>query len=68
MRNYMETIKDKMSEEEMADYLVRKMTVDMSIDKWQTINCAIEAVDLMLFAQNLDHEYWNNVKNILSKR
>ena len=68
MRNYMETIKDKMSEEEMADYLVRKMTIDMSIDKWQTINCAIEAVDLMLFAQHLDHEYWNNVKNILSKR
>ena len=68
MRNYMETIRDKMSEEEMADYLVRKMTVDMSIDKWQTINCAIESVDLMLFAQNLDHEYWNNVKNILSKR
>ena len=64
----METIKDKMSEEEMADYLVWKMTIDMSIDKWQTINCAIEAVDLMLFAQNLDHEYWNNVKNILSKR
>ena len=32
--------------EEQAEYMLEKMTVDMSIDFWQTKECAIAACDI----------------------
>ena len=38
-----------MNEKEMAEHLLNKMTVDMSIDFWQTKECAIASVDVILW-------------------
>jgi len=63
--------------EEQADYLLRKMTVDMSIDFWQTKECAKNAVDEIIDAIRdiADNEivtpiiiYWEKVKQAIEKR
>jgi hypothetical protein len=63
--------------EEQADHLLRKMTVDMSIDKWQTQQCAIAACEVILdeiksFADNEIKTpiiiYWEKVKKELESR
>jgi len=59
---------------EQADYLLRKMTVDMSIDKWQTKQCAIAACEVILNEYNdfIQTEkqllYWQEVKKELESR
>lgn len=63
--------------EEQADHLLRKMTVDMSIDFWQTKECAKNAVDEIIDAvrEVADNEvitpiiiYWEKVKQTIEKR
>lgn len=63
----MEKLISRLDENEMADYITRKMTVDMSIDKWQVKHCAIEAVKLMMDTQTENLGYWSEVKSILEK-
>ena len=59
---------------EQADHLLRKMTVDMSIDKWQTQQCAIAACEVILdeyndFIQTKEQLlYWQEVKKELESR
>jgi hypothetical protein len=57
--------------EEQAEYMLEKMTVDMSIDFWQTKECAIAACDICIDAarDSLDNDlitpvviYWEKVK------
>ena len=57
--------------EEQAQYMLDKMTVDMSIDLWQTKECAIAACDICIDTAKdlLDVElisptiiYWMKVK------
>jgi hypothetical protein len=57
--------------EEQAEYMLEKMTVDMSIDFWQTKECAIAACDICIDAAQdyLDNDlitpvviYWEKVK------
>jgi hypothetical protein len=36
--------------EEQAEYMLEKMTVDMSIDFWQTKECALAACDICIEA------------------
>jgi hypothetical protein len=63
--------------EEQADHLLRKMTVDMSIEFWQTKECAKNAVDEIIDAirEVADNEvitpiiiYWEKVKQTIEKR
>ena len=57
-----------MSPKEKAKQLLRRMTVDMSIDKWQTKKCALIAVDEIISATG-DHttSYWEQVKEEIKK-
>lgn len=57
--------------EEQAEHMLQKMTVDMSIDFWQTKQCAKAACDVIIdFIQdtmdndiNIPHViYWEKVK------
>jgi hypothetical protein len=57
--------------EEQAEHMLQKMTVDMSIDFWQTKYCAKAACDVIIdFIQDtMDNDvsnpyviYWENVK------
>ena len=57
--------------EEQAEHMLQKMTVDMSIDFWQTKQCAKVACDVIIdFIQDtMDNDvsnpyviYWENVK------
>jgi hypothetical protein len=57
--------------EEQAEYMLEKMTVDMSIDFWQTKECAAVACDICIDAaqDSLDNDlitpvviYWEKVK------
>lgn len=72
-----------MNEKEMAEHLLNKMTVDMSIDFWQTKECAIASVDVILWnvlnvmelsdeevsEDNLEQRnYWRSVKEILKNK
>jgi len=64
--------------EEQADHMLRKMTVDMSIDLWQTKECAKNAVDEIIdvlvelsngeFTFIHEVEYWKKVKQEIEKR
>lgn len=63
--------------EEQADHMLRKMTVDMSIDLWQTKECAKNAVDEIIdvVKEVADKEvvtptiiYWEKVKQAIEKR
>ena len=81
MNNLNETM--KMTEEEMSETLLRTMTVDMSIDFWQTKECAMGSVDIILqhvlnsveFSDNEVSEenlnqraYWRRVKELLKSK
>ena len=66
-----------MSIEEKADHLLNLMTVDMSINFWQTKECAKNAVDEIIDAvrEIADNEivtpiiiYWEKVKQEIEKR
>jgi hypothetical protein len=66
-----------MSIEEKADHLLNLMTVDMSINFWQTKECAKNAVDeiINVVRDNTDNEivipiiiYWEKVKQEIEKR
>ncbi len=72
-----------MNEKEMVEHLLNKMTVDMSIDFWQTKECAIASVDVILWnvlnemelsddevsEDNLkQRNHWRNVKEILKSK
>jgi hypothetical protein len=66
-----------MSIEEKADHLLNLMTVDMSINFWQTKECAKNAVDeiINVVRDNTDNEivipiiiYWEKVKQAIEKR
>jgi hypothetical protein len=63
--------------QEQADHMLRIMTVDMSIDFWQTKECAKNAVDEIIDAirEVADSEvitpiiiYWEKVKQTIEKR
>lgn len=69
MRNcMMETLISRLSPEEMSEHIWNKMTVDMSIDKWQVKHCSIEAVVLIMDTQTDNLGYWSEVKSILEKK
>jgi hypothetical protein len=64
----------KRSIKEQADHMLRIMTVDMSIDLWQTAMCAIAAVEEIIEATRevADNDivtphviYWEKVKQEL---
>ena len=57
--------------DEQANHMLQKMTVDMSIDFWQTKECAKAACDEIIdfIRDNMDNElitpfviYWEKVK------
>lgn len=57
--------------DEQAEHMLQKMTVDMSIDFWQTKQCAKAACDEIIdfIRDNMDNEmitlmviYWEKVK------
>jgi hypothetical protein len=57
--------------EEQAEHMLQKMTVDMSIDFWQTKQCAMAACDVIidLIQDTMDNDvstphviYWEKVK------
>jgi hypothetical protein len=57
--------------DEQAEHMLQKMTVDMSIDFWQTKECAKAACDEIIdfIRDNMDNEiitpmviYWEKVK------
>ncbi len=57
--------------EEQAEHMLQKMTVDMSIDFWQTKQCAKAACDVIIDAiqDTMDNDvstphviYWEKVK------
>ena len=57
--------------DEQAKHMLEKMTVDMSIDFWQTKQCAMAACDEIIdfIRDNMDNEiitpmviYWEKVK------
>ena len=57
--------------DEQAEHMLQKMTVDMSIDFWQTKQCAMAACDEIIdfIRDNMDNEiitpmviYWEKVK------
>ncbi len=52
--------------EEQAEYMLEKMTVDMSIDFWQTKECAIAACDICIDAaqDSLDNDLRDLVASI----
>lgn len=63
--------------EEQADYMLEKMTVDMSIDFWQTKECALAACDICIdAAQDTLHNdditpiviYWEKVKQRIQEK
>jgi hypothetical protein len=63
--------------QEQADHMLRIMTVDMSIDFWQTKECAKSAVNEIIDAVKAvaDNEivtpiviYWEKVKQEIEKR
>lgn len=68
-----------MTPEEKAKHLIRKMTVDMSIDFWQTKQCALVAVDELIESHlvlTTTHDrkpsvrckrYWQQVKQEIEK-
>lgn len=69
MRNcMMETLISRLSPKEMSEHIWNKMTVDMSIDKWQVKHCSIEAVVLIMDTQTDNLGYWSEVKSILEKK
>ena len=57
----------KMTPIEMARSLFIKMTVDFNIDKWQSRECALVAVDVILNIDSVDKEYWEEVKLEIQK-
>ena len=65
-----------MTPKERADRLYQKMTVDMMIDKWQTKQCALAAIDMItdeIAFQNVGYnaiarmDYWKEVRNEIEK-
>ena len=63
--------------QEQADHMLRIMTLDMSIDFWQTKECAKNAVDeiINVVRKIADNEivipqiiYWEKVKQEIEKR
>ena len=60
----------RLSIEEQAEHMLRKMTVDMSIDFWQTKRCAMAACEAIIdfIRDNMDNDvstpqiiYWEKV-------
>jgi ABC-type proline/glycine betaine transport system substrate-binding protein len=51
-----------MTPTEKADDLLARMTVDFSIDAWQSKQCALVAVDEILKALGYEDEFWLRVK------
>lgn len=62
-----EAFKIRMSEEEFAQYLLRSMTIDMSMDFYYTKECAIKCCEeLMLLSTDSNNmKYLRKVKSIL---
>jgi hypothetical protein len=61
-----------MTPKQKASNLYDKMTVDFSIDKWQTKQCALVAVDELIYetqfeVPNIRQRYWEEVKKELEK-
>ncbi len=63
--------------EEQAEYMLEKMTVDMSIDFWQTKECALAACDICIEAaiDTSDSDvlkslvaYWKAVKRYIQDK
>lgn len=57
-----------MTPKEKAKRLLERMTVDMAIDKWQSKQCALIAVDEIISATG-DHtaSYWEQVREEIEK-
>ena len=55
----------KQTPKQYADYLLRKMTVDLTIDFEQTKLCALVAIDEILKLKNTN--YYKNVKLEIEK-
>jgi len=55
----------KQTPKQYADYLLRKMTVDLTIDFEQTKLCSLVAIDEILKLKNIS--YYKNVKLEIEK-
>tara|TARA_R110000868_G_scaffold379735_1_gene645673 strand:- start:38 stop:211 length:174 start_codon:yes stop_codon:yes gene_type:complete len=55
----------KQTSKQYADYLLRKMTVDLTIDFEQTKLCSLVAIDEILKLKNTN--YYKNVKLEIEK-
>jgi hypothetical protein len=61
-----------MTPKQKASNLYDRMTVDFTIDKWQTKQCALIAVDELIYetqfeVPNIRQKYWQEVKKELEK-
>jgi hypothetical protein len=61
-----------MTPKQKASNLYDRMTVDFNIDKWQTKQCALVAVDELIYetqfeVPNIRQKYWQEVKKELEK-
>ena len=61
-----------MTPKQKASNLYDRMTVDFTIDKWQTKQCALIAVDELIYetqfeVPNIRQRYWQEVKKELEK-
>lgn len=54
-----------MTPKEKAEYLIRKMTIDFSIEYAQSKLCAIVCCDEILNTEIADEKYWQKVKQEL---
>lgn len=55
----------KQTPKQYADYLLRKMTIDLTIDFEQTKLCSLVAIDEILKIEN--NNYYKNVKLEIEK-
>jgi len=60
-----------MTPEEQAKKILNRMTVDFNIDKFQTKECSLVAVELIIGSINENDfekmNYWQKVKNEIKK-
>jgi len=60
----------KRTEQEYADHLLRKMTIDMTMDFYYTKECALKCVEEMLILSNdsKTYKFLIKVQNIIYKK
>ena len=65
-----EMLKIRMNEEEFAAYLLRSMTIDMTMDFYYTKECAIKCCEELMFlvTDSCNMKYLRKVKSIIENK